>query len=107
MGNLQGSAALIVWLDSRTEWRNHMPAEYLVPTPTGHVYEEPTDYDGVMRRSTTCAQGYIESWDDPEMPPDPTWRMLGLVYQEVEFWRSEAIRTQRKLDYLTTAPCSR
>jgi len=55
-------------------------------TPEGHTYTAPTTPDELRALATTYAQGVIEDWDELELPPEPTWEMIGLALGE--FMRS-------------------
>jgi hypothetical protein len=49
-------------------------------TPTGHTYHEPTDWKQLCEWSMNRAQGWIECWDDEELPPDETPAMFTIAW---------------------------
>lgn len=59
-------------------------------TPTGHTYVEPRTYEALCHEHDNAAQAAIESWEEDECPPEPTWEMVGIAHREVE-------RLQREL----------
>lgn len=75
------------WTVRRCEWP--------YTTPSGHTYEVPRTYEDLCRRSGDFVQGWIEHWDEPEMPPHPTWDILGLAQQENERLRNALERVLR------------
>lgn len=40
-------------------------------TPTGHTYEKPHDWASLKQSVNDYLQSAIESWDEPECPPNP------------------------------------
>lgn len=48
-------------------------------TPSGHTYRVPQTFGDVEQRHADASQAFIESWDAPEHPPEPTWEMVGLA----------------------------
>lgn len=52
-------------------------------TPQGYTYEHPSTYAELIDITADLSQGEIEGWDESEMPPEPTWRMLGLAQREI------------------------
>lgn len=61
-----------------------MTAEWGVPTPSGHVYHVPTTYADTCDRINDFIQGEIESWDDVERCPEPTWEIVSHLLDEIE-----------------------
>lgn len=67
-----------------------MPAPTRVPshewprtTPEGHTYEAPTTYRDLTARHMDAAQGLVESWAAEELPPEPTWEMVGIAHDVI------------------------
>lgn len=67
--------------------RNRMPDPTRVPshewprtTPEGHTYEAPVTYRDLTARHMDAAQGLVESWAAEELPPEPTWEMVGIAH---------------------------
>ncbi len=52
-------------------------------TPEGHTYEAPTTYRDLTARHLDAAQGLVESWAPEELPPEPTWEMVGLAHDVI------------------------
>ncbi len=65
-----------------------MTAEWGVPTPSGHIYHEPTSVSQARQRSMDFAQGCFERWDDAECVADPTWDVVSILLDEVERLRT-------------------
>jgi len=61
-----------------------LTAEWNVPTPAGHTYKPPATVAEVRQRCLDYAQGQIESWDDTECIPDPTWDVVGVLLDEID-----------------------
>jgi len=43
------------------------------------VYKTPVTADEIWAKASTFAHGVIEQWDPCEMPPEPTWQMIGTL----------------------------
>lgn len=56
----------------------------MTTTPSGHTYVEPTTLDEIRKRCSTWAQGIAESWDEAELPPPPTWTMIGTLLKALD-----------------------
>jgi len=70
-------------IDTLTKGKS-MPAQWGVPTPSGHAYRVPTTYADARERVNDFAQGEIESWDDAERCPEPTWEVVSHLLDEIE-----------------------
>lgn len=54
------------------------------PTPSGRVYEIPTTVEQIASVALEHSQAGIEDKLDPaERPPNPTWKMVGILLEEI------------------------
>lgn len=53
-------------------------------TSDGHTYEAPTTYSELVRLVNDATKGVVEGWDAGELPPEPTWTMVGIALREVQ-----------------------
>ena len=67
-------------------------------TPSGHTYEQPTDYRSLSNRVLDWQQSIIECWDEAECPPDP------LSFREsAKIAWNEAVRANSEIERLREA----
>jgi hypothetical protein len=69
-------------------------------TPTGHTYNEPTDFKELSEWVMNRAQGSIECWDDAELPPDETPAMFTIAWNtalRATEQNAELVREAREL----------
>lgn len=78
-----------------------MPAEWDIPTPSGFVYKTPGTYEELCRQHLNYGMSYVECWDDAEVPPSPTWEMLGLAHKEIEHLEEQLAMIQDQVRYLS------
>lgn len=64
-------------------------------TPEGYVYSFSDKNPCMAARiellqiyADDYAQGYVEGWDKAELPPQPTWEMVGVLLREIQRYRN-------------------
>lgn len=81
------------------------PKSWPYTTPSGHTYQTPKGWVALNNRCVDSAQGWMEHWDEPEMPPEPTWEMVGLALQELARLAAALARVEAVLtrDYASSS----
>lgn len=68
-------------------------------TPTGHTYQEPTNFKELSEWQMNRLQGTIECWDDAELPPEETPAMFRIAWNTAV----EATERLRELEAVAAA----
>lgn len=54
-------------------------------TPSGKIYRMPTDVEEITAVALIHSQMGIDKESDPaERPPNPTWKMIGILLEEID-----------------------